>query len=193
MHRMLPPIPVRLLGLFFLMALIWQLGAAALSQAQPQKNLGAKNVLVLYGEDKAHPAHELTDRGIRSAFRSNKLFVVQVYNEYLDLARFSGRGHTRTVTDYLGRKYAGLKIDAIITIYPAALDVLLGEASAGFPGVPIVACEIERKTAEGLGQDRCQAHRQHFAHEEDRRNSGHGRAQLDYRRHRRRQHCRHTG
>ena len=26
-----------------------------------------KRVLVLYSEDKAHPAHELTDQGIRSA------------------------------------------------------------------------------------------------------------------------------
>ena len=150
MHRMLPPIPVRLLRLFFLMALIWQLGAPALSQAQPQRDLGAKNVLVLYSEDKAHPAHELTYRGIRAVFQSNKLFAVQLYSEYLDLSRFSGPGHTRALTDYLGRKYAGLKIDAIITIYPAAIDMLLGEASAGFPGVPIVACEIERNTAEDL-------------------------------------------
>ena len=39
---------------------------------------------MLYSEDKAHPAHELTDRGIRAVFRSNKLFDVQLYTEYLD-------------------------------------------------------------------------------------------------------------
>ena len=93
----------------------------------------AKRGLVLYSEDKAHPAHELTDGGIRAVFRSNKLFDVQLYTEYLDLSRFSGPGHTRAVADYLRRKYAGSKIDAIITIYPAALDFLLGEARAGVP------------------------------------------------------------
>jgi hypothetical protein len=93
-----------------------------------------KRVLLLYSEDKAHPAHELTDGGIRAVFRSNKLFDVRLYSEYLDLSRFSGPGHARAIADCLNRKYAGTKIDAIITIYPAALDMFLGEASAGFPG-----------------------------------------------------------
>jgi signal transduction histidine kinase len=113
-------------------------------------SLPQKRVLLLYSEDKAHPAHELTDQGIRAVFRSNNLFDVHLDSEYLDLSQFSGPSHTRAVTDYLGRKYAGLKIDAIITIYPAALNMLLGETIAEFPGVPIVACEIDRSTAENL-------------------------------------------
>ena len=139
-----------LLCVALLMVLIWQIGASAFAQSQPQAALARKNVLVLYSEDKEHPAHELTDRGIRAVFRSNKLFDVRLYTEYLDLSRFSRPGHTRAVTDYMGRKYASLKIDAIITVYPAALNMLLGEASTGFPGVPIVACEIERNTAKEL-------------------------------------------
>jgi PAS domain S-box-containing protein len=112
--------------------------------------LPQKRVLLLYSEDKEHPATELTDAGIRAAFGSNKLFDVRLYSEHLDLSRFSGRGYTRTVTDYLGRKYADSKIDVIITIYPAALDMFLGEARAGFPGVPLVACDITRIQAESL-------------------------------------------
>lgn len=52
-----------------------------LSAAEPRET---KQVLVLYREDKAHPAHELTDQGIRTTFRSNKRFNVQLYSEYLD-------------------------------------------------------------------------------------------------------------
>jgi hypothetical protein len=63
----------------------------------------SKKGLVLYSEDKVHPAHEMTEQGIRVVFRSNKLFDVQLYTEYLDLSRFSGPGHTRAVTDYRGR------------------------------------------------------------------------------------------
>jgi PAS domain S-box-containing protein len=109
-----------------------------------------KAVLVLYSEDKAHPAHELTDKGIREAFRSNKLFHAQLYTEYLDLSRFSGPAHERALADYLHRKYSNSKIDAIIAVYPATIELLLGEARAAFPGVPIVACEVSRSYAESL-------------------------------------------
>ncbi len=109
-----------------------------------------KAVLVLYSEDKAHPAHELTDQGIRAAFRSNKLIDVHLYTDYLDVSRFSGPSHARTLADYLHRKYAGSKIDAIIAVYPAAVDLLLGEARSALPGVPIVACDMTRPYAESL-------------------------------------------
>ena len=109
-----------------------------------------KRVLVLYGEDKAHPAHELTDQGLRAAFRSSRLFDVQLYPEYLDNSRFGGAGHARTVADYLRRKYAGIKIDAIITVYPSAIDFLMSEEGNIFPGVPVVASQVPRITAENL-------------------------------------------
>ena len=54
------------------------------------------------------------------------------------------------LADYLRRKYTGSKIDAIIAVYPAAVDLLLGEASMAFPGVPIVACDMTRPYAESL-------------------------------------------
>ena len=110
----------------------------------------AKRVLVLYSEDKAHPGHELTDQGIRAALRSNQRFDVQLYTEYLDLSRFRGSGHARAIVDYLNRKYDATAIDAIITVYPAAIDFLMHEEIRLFPGVPIVACEIVRDTADNL-------------------------------------------
>jgi signal transduction histidine kinase len=118
-----------------------------LSAADPRET---KRVLVLYSEEKAHPAHELTDQGIRTAFLSNKRFNVQLYTEYLDLSRFGGYAHVHAVADYLSHKYAGTEIDAIITVYPAAIDFLMHEEGKVFPGVPIVACEIIRDTAENL-------------------------------------------
>ena len=113
-------------------------------------SLPQKRILLLYSENKAHPAHELTDQGIRAVIQSNKLFDVQLYTEYLDLSRFKGPGHARAMADYLNRKYAGTKIGVIITVYPAAIDFLIREEGKGFPGVPIVACEIDRGTAENL-------------------------------------------
>jgi signal transduction histidine kinase len=102
----------------------------------------AKRVLVLYSEDKTLPAHELTDRGIRSVFQSNKLFDVQLLTEYLDVSRFGGVSHARAMIDFLRRKYSGIEIHVIIAVNPAAVDFLLAERSTLFPEVPIIASEI---------------------------------------------------
>jgi PAS domain S-box-containing protein len=135
--------------LVFVIFLIWQLSVPAFAQTKPQVDLTQKNVLILYSEDKAHPAHELTDRGIRSAFRSNKLFEVRLYNEYLDRSRFKDPAITLAFADYLRRKYAGLKIDTIIAVYPTVVDFLLKEAIDFFSETPIVA-QVTRVYAENL-------------------------------------------
>jgi PAS domain S-box-containing protein len=109
-----------------------------------------KHVLILYSQEKEHPAHEMTDRGIRAAFRSNKSFDVQLYSEYLDVARFAGPDNASVQADYLRRRYAGMKIDAIITVYTHALNFLLARKNVLFPGVPVMACEIGRESALNL-------------------------------------------
>jgi PAS domain S-box-containing protein len=109
-----------------------------------------KRVLVLYGEGKALPAHESTDRGLRAAFQSSQSFDVQLYPEYLDDSRFGGAGHARTMGDYLRRKYAGIKIDVIITVLPQALDFLMSDEDNIFPGMPVIASIIPRVKAENL-------------------------------------------
>ena len=139
-----------LLCLVFLISLTWQLSVPVFAQTQPQNPLDRKNVLVLYGEDQAHPAQELTDQGIRSAFRSNTLFDVQLYNEYLDVSRFGGFSQARAMADYLRRRYSGMKIHAIIAIYPHAVDFLLAERRTLFPESPIIATIITRSYAENL-------------------------------------------
>ena len=56
----------------------------------------------------------------------------------------------RALAEFLRRKYADVKIDAIITVYPSAVDFLLGEQGTLFPGVPIVAAEVIRGYAGNL-------------------------------------------
>jgi PAS domain S-box-containing protein len=133
----------KLISLALLLLLLLQ----PLYAAKPRE---AKRVLVLYSENKGHPAHELTDQGIREAFGSNELFRVRLYTEYLDVARFGALSHARTTADYLRRKYYGRKIHAIIAVYPYAVDFLLAERSTLFPGVPIIAAETTRSQAEDL-------------------------------------------
>ena len=109
-----------------------------------------KRVLVLYSEDKAHPAHELTDQGIRSAFRSNTLFDVQLYNEYLDVYSIQRPrqcpGICRLPAPQIRRDkdrhhHHGL---------PGRRGFLLREAIEVFPDTPIVANQVSRAYAAKL-------------------------------------------
>ena len=125
-----------------------QLAAAGLAPLAEAKE--TKRVLILYSQERGHPAHDLTERGIRAVFLSNSSFDVQLYNEYLDVARFSGPGQISSAADYLRRKYLGMKIDAIIAVYPYAVDFLLAARSPLFSEVPIIACETLRSYAENL-------------------------------------------
>jgi PAS domain S-box-containing protein len=109
-----------------------------------------KRVLIVYSQDKWHPAHELTERGMRVVFDSNSTYTVQLSAEYLDLGLYSGPTHARAMADFLRRKYKETKFDVIVAVYEGAMDFLSGEGRRLFPGVPIVACAISREYAEKL-------------------------------------------
>lgn len=115
-----------------------------------EKPKETKTILVLYSEEKGHPAHDLTDRGMMAILGSNESFDLRLYTEYLDMSRFSGPRHLRNLTEYLVRKYSGSQIDVIIAVYPAAVDLLGEETGGTFSDIPIVACEITKSYAERL-------------------------------------------
>jgi signal transduction histidine kinase len=140
------PVTSRIAAPFLILALLLAHGHAADAAA----SLPLKRVLLLYSEQRDHPAHELTDRGIRGVFRSNRFFDVEVYAEYLDAARFAGISRARAMADYLRGKYFGIKINAIITVYPYAMDFLLAERRSLLPEVPIVAAVMTRGYGEKL-------------------------------------------
>jgi len=109
-----------------------------------------KRVLILYSQEKGHPAHNLTDQGLHTAFQTTPSVDIQLYTEYLDVGRFPAPRHSSTVADFLRHKYSGMKIDAIIAVYPYAADFLLANRLTLFPGVPIIASEVTRSYAEKM-------------------------------------------
>jgi PAS domain S-box-containing protein len=133
----------RILPITLLVLLLFQ----PLSAAKPTE---AKRVLVLYSEDRDHPAHQMTDQGIREGFSKNKFFDIELYGEYLDVARFGGPSRARAMADFLRSRYSGTRIDAIIAVYAYAVDFLLAERSVLFAEVPIIAAEITGDCAQNL-------------------------------------------
>ncbi len=129
------------------LALLFLLIFQSFSAAETRE---AKRVLVLCSEDADNPGQKEFQEGIRAVFRSNKLFDVQLYTEYLDVSRFGDRSHARATADFLRHKYTGTQIHVIITATPYAADFLLAERRALFPEVPVIAAVVTRSYAENL-------------------------------------------
>lgn len=132
---------------FLCFVLLLVLTIPPVSAADPRE---AKRVLVLCSEDRDNPGQGEIEQGIREGFRSTKRFHVQLYTEYLDVSRFGDLSHARVMADFLRRKYSGMQIHVIITVYPYATDFLLAQRRAVFPKVPIIAAAITGSNAENL-------------------------------------------
>src|SRR5262245_12004843 len=122
-------------------------GAASLAWLMPlllpklacaQESSAPKSVLVLYWYGKDFPANVELDKGVQTILRSNPAWAVEYFPEYLESNRFPGESHSLALRDYLRRKYADHRIDAIISMSRPALDFLLKYRKDLFPNTPIV-------------------------------------------------------
>jgi PAS domain S-box-containing protein len=131
---------------------------ALLCLAPPAPAAGAENVrhvLVLYPTAEGQPGSILFDQGLRSTFNTSSAERVELYNEYLDAARFPDEQHQRQLAHFLRQKYAGRKIDVVIPGLAPSLDFALKYREELFPGVPIVFGAIDQREVEArrLGSD----------------------------------------
>jgi len=114
----------------------------------PVPAAGAKNtrrVLVLYPVSDGQPGNLLFEQGLRHTFESSSAERIELYNEYLDSARFPDDGYQRHLAEFLRRKYAHRKIDVIIPGMAPALDFALKYREEMLPGVPIVFGAIDER------------------------------------------------
>ncbi len=95
--------PFRLLLFHILIQIAGLLAVHSLPAIAAQET---RNVLVLYSNGRLLPANIEADRGLREAIRTPEGRPVIMYDEFLDVPRFGGEGHTRTVATYLREKYA---------------------------------------------------------------------------------------
>ena len=102
---------------FHIFIILILLPAQVMAAPSPAATRETKRVLVIYSLDKGHPAHGLTEQGISEVFRANREFDVRLYPEYLDMGRFPGPAQAGAMAEFLRRKYADTRIDAIIAVY----------------------------------------------------------------------------
>jgi signal transduction histidine kinase len=118
---------------------------------------GAENacrVLVLYPTSDGAVGSGLFDQGLRSVFTTSTEHI-DLYNEYLDAARFPDEQHQRWLAEFLRQKYAGRQLDLVIAALAPSLDFVLKYRQELFPGVPVVFSAIDEREvkARRLGTD----------------------------------------
>jgi hypothetical protein len=116
-----------------------------------------KRILVLYSQDHGLPAHEITDKAIRTAVKANPNYAVQIFSEFLDLSRFGGFQYKEPLGRFLGEKYASSGPDLIVAADYRAADFIVNYGGPAFSGIPIVvasmfASEAEKLETRGLRQ-----------------------------------------
>ena len=132
----------------------WRVIAIALTLfvaffARAEDQSAPKRVLVIFDENKDFAGLALLDRSISSTLKTGARGPVEVYTEYMDLARFRDEGYEQRLRDFYRQKYGGKKLDLVMAVMGPSLDFALRHGSELFPGVPIVFCGIDRRELDG--------------------------------------------
>jgi signal transduction histidine kinase/ABC-type uncharacterized transport system substrate-binding protein len=102
----------------------------------------AKRVLVVYSHEREMAMYAGFDRALRAGLQSGAAQPIEFYTEYLDLMRFAAPLQRQTSVDYFRVKYAGPRMDLIVTVSSLAFDFILEHGEEIFPGIPIVFASV---------------------------------------------------
>jgi signal transduction histidine kinase len=110
--------------------------------ANAPESSAPKQVLMIFNESKDVPGSIVLEQAVRAEMQKASTGRIEFLTEYLDASHFSDKEHFRLFQDYLGRKYAGKKLDLIMA-FPSRDYQLAGELpEALFPDVPVVFVSV---------------------------------------------------
>jgi PAS domain S-box-containing protein len=109
----------------------------------------SKNVLVLYGDRLSIPAIKTTEQGLMAGLSRGPSKDLEIFSEYLDLARFPAAHYGDDLVRYLSTRYATRKPDVVIAIGSSSLELAVAHRDELFPGVPIVFANVDLREMEG--------------------------------------------
>jgi signal transduction histidine kinase len=99
-------------------------------------------MLVLDQSDGGPFYHQLFS-GLRTVVGRHDDAHVTMYNESLDLSRFSGQGYEETLKRYLKEKYQDKQIGAIVSIGAVTTGLILKWRDELWPGIPVVFAMLD--------------------------------------------------
>ena len=139
---------MRLTAVFVMTGLVVLCAAAPLSATEWQ----GRSVLVIEADRPELPLYVAANDAFRATVRDASRQPVEVFLESLDLARFSQEGYLEEFEKWVGIKYRGRRIDAVVALGPVAYRVAVRWRDRLWPGVPLVFGGVDRGTFEALGR-----------------------------------------
>ena len=103
------------------------------AQAQSEQ----RSVLALYAQRREAPIPQALDPMLQRIL-GDRLPGVDYYNEFIDEVRFADPEFQLALRDFLKRKYAGRRFDAVIAASDRALEIVKANSDELFAGVPVV-------------------------------------------------------
>lgn len=110
----------------------------------------ARNVLVLYSNNRLVPGNVSVDRGLRAALSESADRPIQTFSEFLDRPDFGGDAYEETVTRYLQEKYSLRPPDAIVAVSDSSLEFLLHHRARLFPKAPLIHAAVSKSLLQSL-------------------------------------------
>src|SRR5437588_3995770 len=118
--------------------LVWVVLMPSPSGGLAQQAARPKHIMVLHWYDRDYPANIRFDQEFQAALQGSASEGIEYYSEYLETNKFPGENQSLLLADYLRQKYAGRKMDVIVTRANPPLDFLLKHRTTLFPNTPIV-------------------------------------------------------
>ena len=100
--------------------------------------------MILHSNQSVLPATVISDAAIRQELQQHSPDVLDIFTEFLDTERFPGPEQAARTEAFLRNKYAGYKIDLLITTGPDALDFLVQRRTSLFANAPLIFISVER-------------------------------------------------
>jgi hypothetical protein len=109
------------------------------SKIQVQNQLINMKVLILHALESTTPFSIRTDKALSAALEFAGISIRKQFYEFIDLRRNPGTEHSRHFAELLQLRYGRRNIDAVITMYPEALQFMLNEDRTIFSDAPVLA------------------------------------------------------
>ena len=127
----------RILGAVLVTVMIATSTAPVLAQPVRQQ-LQEKRVLMVYAHNPNSPGVVAFAGRLKAVVREQISTGVEIYDEYLDVDRFSDPARAAQLTRYFAEKYQRFKPDAIVAEGTPALRFVMDRLRGLFPGIPVV-------------------------------------------------------
>jgi signal transduction histidine kinase len=128
----------------------WSLVCAVLCACAgaPRSEPIAPTVLILYQAGAGLQAYSDISEAFRGTVNRNAKSLVVVYEENLDLGRFSGPAYKQTLKRYLDEKYRDIAIGVIVAVGAKAFEYALPFRDRLWPKTPIVFAALGNRNVD---------------------------------------------